>query len=260
MEDRWVTKDMEDRWVTRCFAVDADAVRRADEVARALLAEEETEAAAHKTAKVVEDEARRLAARNKTLALENKQRVAAEKRALAEQQAREAAEAKRLARTARKTGTSTAPCTLAAPAAPADPAAPAPPSTTVAQAPAPFEPQETSGFSKIFATVEQRRQLAFCAGYDLFMSRFGLVPTDSARGKVLVVGETDDSGKLVACSESDRCACCFEKRATHMYVPCGHLCVCRDCAAHCASGLECPGCTVTPTMTVFVHGHENVSR
>lgn len=196
------------------FAVEADAVRRADEAARALLAEEEAEAAARKAAKVAEDEARSLAARNKALALENKQRVAAEKRALAEQQAREAAEVKRLARAARKTGTSAASC----PAAPALPIAPA------AQAPAPSESQETSRFSKIFAAVEQRRQLAFCAGYGLFMSRFGLVPTDSERGQVLVVGETDDSGKLVACSEEDLCRECFEKRATHM-------CMCRDCNA-----------------------------
>lgn len=235
-----------------------DAVRRADEAARALLAEEEAEAALRTAAKLAEAEARNLAAKAKALALEQKQRVAEEKRVLAEQKAREKAEAKRLARLARKAAASGS--AGAASPAEVDAGLDAGLEGGLDAAGPPPEPQHESRFSKLFAAVEQKRHLALQAGYGLFMSRFGLVPTHSERGEDLVVGETDEKGTLVACGEVDRCARCFEKRATHMYVPCGHLCVCRDCAASCDGGLACAGCTVTPTTAIFVHGHEYVNR
>ena len=57
---------------------------------------------------------------------------------------------------------------------------------------------------------------------------------------------------------STECSVCLDSRVTHVFVPCGHACVCAACAASVmrSERPECPICRADSLMTmeVFVSG------
>ena len=216
---------------------DAETVWKTDTAAVAFVTEDEFEKTLQVTRQMVEEETRRVLAKHKAAA-EEKQRRAAESRALTEQAVTEEKHSRRQVRKA---------------------AAAVVVAVTVVDAGADDGDVDVAGVAeslvmKLFAADEQCRQEAFCEGYHLYMGRFGLVPTKGAcGGEVLVVGDLDSGGALVECGEDARCRVCDERRATHMYVPCGNLCVCGDYTT--AWGRSCAGCHAEAELAVYVHGH-----
>ena len=71
-----------------------------------------------------------------------------------------------------------------------------------------------------------------------------------AREHVSVQAVADDLGPA---DEDIHCVICLEKKRTHVLVPCGHLCLCADCASNTAPG-SCPLCREACTMAVKVYG------
>jgi len=45
-------------------------------------------------------------------------------------------------------------------------------------------------------------------------------------------------------NEATECCICLDARATHIFVPCGHVCICKECKTPYKNGtkLECPMC------------------
>lgn len=223
----------------------AAAVAKADAAAAALIAEEEAEACIRRERdsanKLAADAKAKLAAHNKTVALVHKRAVAAAESARAQQQLREAADCDsqrdRKLREQRK-------------AASFMPVHSTPHVLNVL----PYKARDApaaSRFTELFARKKAAADEAFRHGYALFMSRFSLVPVPAT--DVLLFGEFDEATQqLTACPEETRCSLCCERRATHMYVPCGHVCVCRDCAAACP--WVCMACDAPPDMVLLLHG------
>lgn len=228
----------------------AAAVAKADAAAAALIAEEEAQAHAMRTRdcarKLAADTKAKLAAHNKTVALVHKRAVAAAESARAQQQLRESAdrdsERDRKLREQRK----------AASLLPVH-------STPHVLNVLPYKARDApaaSRFTELFARKKAAADEAFRHGYALYMSRFSLVPTASSTASttdMLLFGEFDEATqRLTSCPDAARCSLCCERRATHMYVPCGHVCVCRDCAAACP--WVCIACDVPPEMVMLLHG------
>ena len=62
-------------------------------------------------------------------------------------------------------------------------------------------------------------------------------------GDVAAESEEDDDGKI--------CIVCLDGERDHVLIPCGHLCLCGDCAAsYGADDAECPLCRKTVEMVV----------
>lgn len=53
-------------------------------------------------------------------------------------------------------------------------------------------------------------------------------------------GVSDEEDALVTPIEIPDCTLCLQRRSTHAFVPCGHLCMCHRCAS--LSGNMCPMC------------------
>ena len=230
----------------------AAAIAKADAAANALIAEEEVEASIKRerdrASKLAADTKAKLAAHNKTVALVHKRAVAAAESARAQQELREAADRDaqrhRKLREQRK----------AAALLPVPHVQSMPHVLHVLPSNSP-DRRVSSRFTELFARKKAAADAAFLHGYALYMSRFSLVPVcnpvkpDSA----LLFGEFDEAThQLTSCPDAARCSLCCERRATHMYVPCGHVCVCRDCAA--ASPWVCMTCDVPPKMVLLLHG------
>jgi hypothetical protein len=50
------------------------------------------------------------------------------------------------------------------------------------------------------------------------------------------------------------CAVCLDEPITHIFVPCGHCCVCGPCgAAVMAANQQCPNCRGVATMAMKVY-------
>jgi hypothetical protein len=218
----------------------AAAVAKADAVAAALIAEEEVDACIRRErqrAGRLAGEARaKVAAQNKAAAAEQRRVVKAEKAAQAQQLAREAAD-RDSARDRklheqrndevvlpilqnRRERRAALRCT-------------------------------SSRFTELFARNKADADAAFWHGYSVYMSRFSLVPVPAT--DVLLFGEFDEATQqLAVCVPEARCRLCCERRATHMYVPCGHVCVCHACAAACP--WVCVACDVAPDMVLLLHG------
>jgi hypothetical protein len=226
------------------------AVAKADAAATALIVEEEAEAYAMRTrnltSKLAADAKAKLAAHNKTVALVHNRAVAAAESTRAQQQLRESAD--RDAQSDRKLHQQRKAASLL-------PVHSTPHVLNVLPYTARDAPA-ASRFTELFARKKAAADVAFRHGYALFMSRFSLVPTASSTTSptdVLLFGEFDeDTQHLTSCPDSTRCSLCCERRATHMYVPCGHVCVCRDCAAACP--WVCIACDVAPEMVLLLHG------
>jgi len=58
---------------------------------------------------------------------------------------------------------------------------------------------------------------------------------------------------MAPADEDMHCVICLEKERTHVLVPCGHLCLCADCAPNIAPG-TCPLCREACAMAVKVYG------
>jgi len=228
----------------------AAAVAKADAAAAALIAEEEAEAYAMRTrnlaSKLAADAKAKLAAHNKTVALVHKRAVAAAESARAQQNLRESAD--RDAQRDRKLHQQRKAASLL-------PVQSVPHVLNVLPYTARLPPA-ASRFTELFARKKAAADVAFRHGYALFMSRFSLVPTASSTASttdMLLFGEFDeDTHQISVCPDAARCSLCCERRATHMYVPCGHVCVCRDCAAACP--WVCIACDVAPEMVLLLHG------
>lgn len=217
----------------------AAAIAKADAAANALIAEEEVEASIKRERnlanKLAADAKAKLAAHKRTVALVHKRAVAAAESARAQQQLREAADRDsqrdRKLREQRK-------------------AAALLPVPHVLPSNSP-DRRVSSRFTELFARKKAAADAAFLHGYALYMSRFSLVPVPAT--DALLFGEFDEATQqLTSCPQPARCSLCCERRATHMYVPCGHVCVCRDCAA--ASPWVCMTCDVPPDMVLLLHG------
>ena len=231
----------------------AAAVAKADAAAAALIAEEEVEACVlrtrHLANKLAADAKVKLAAQKKTAALEHKRAVAAAESETAQRNLRETAdrdaERDRKLREQRK-----------AAVLPVLPVQSVPHVLNVLPYTARGAPA-SSRFTELFARKKAAADAAFSHGYALFMSRFSLVPVPTAASStsttdVLLFGEFDEATQhLTSCPDAARCSLCCERRATHMYLPCRHVCVCRDCAAACP--WVCMTCDVTPEMVMHVH-------
>jgi hypothetical protein len=200
--------------------------------------------------KLAADAKAKLAAHNKSVALVQKRAVAAAESARAQQQLRESAD--RDAQRDRKLHEQRKAASLL-------PIHSTPHVLNVLPYTARLAPA-ASRFTELFARKKAAADTAFRHGYALFMSRFSLVPTASSTASstasttdMLLFGEFDEATQqLISCAESARCSLCCERRATHMYVPCGHVCVCRDCAAACP--WVCIACDVAPEMVLLLHG------
>jgi len=72
----------------------------------------------------------------------------------------------------------------------------------------------------------------------------------SVLGHSLGQAVADDLGPA---DEDIHCVICLQKESTHVLVPCGHLCLCADCAPNIAPG-TCPLCRETCAMAVRVYG------
>ena len=58
----------------------------------------------------------------------------------------------------------------------------------------------------------------------------------------LVVQRPKETSAAQAMADN-KCVVCLDKQVTHAYIPCGHLCVCRDCVANYdAANDSCPLC------------------
>ena len=222
----------------------AAAVAKADAVAAALIAEEEVDACIRRererAGRLEKETKAKLAAQNKAAALEQRRVAEAEKAAQAQQLAREAAD--RDSARARKLHEQRN----------VEPVLPVLPNRKQRRAALRCT---SSRFTELFARKKADADAAFWHGYGVYMSRFSLVPERIAgkAGDVLLFGEFDEATQqLAACPEETRCRLCCERRATHMYVPCGHVCVCRDCAAACP--WVCIACDVAPEMVLLLHG------
>ena len=219
----------------------AAAVAKADAVAAALIAEEEVDACIRRererAGRLAADAKAKLAAQNRAAAAEQRRAAAAAQAAEAQQLAREAAD--RDSERDRKLH-----------------------QQRNVEAVLPVLPMNrrerraslrcaSSRFTELFARKKADADAAFWHGYGVYMSRFSLVPVPAT--DVLLFGEFDEATQqLAACAPETRCRLCCERRATHMYVPCGHVCVCRDCAAACP--WVCMTCDVAPEMVLLLHG------
>ena len=62
------------------------------------------------------------------------------------------------------------------------------------------------------------------------------------------------SAKLKVISENAMCCMCLSEPKTHLLLPCGHKCVCKDCVTLLSSpGSICPLCRVDVASTVRVY-------
>jgi hypothetical protein len=236
----------------------AAAVAKTDAAAAAFIAEEEVEACVvrtrHLANKLTTDAKVKVAAQKKTMVLEHKRAVAATESETAQRNLREAAdrdaERDRKLREQRKTVVLRVLPVLSVQSVPhVLNVCPIPhavlllprasPSSLRARRPTPTPRSRTDTPSSCPAS-------ASCPCPPLLLSS-AASPTD-----VLLFGEFDeDTQHLTSCPEPARCSLCCERRATHMYLPCRHVCVCRDCAAACP--WVCMTCDVTPEMVMHVH-------
>ena len=218
----------------------AAAVAKADAVAAALIAEEEVDACIRRererAGRLEKETKAKLAAQNKAAALEQRRVSEAEKAAQAQQLAREAAD--RDSARDRKLHEQRN----------VEPVLPVLPNRKQRRAALRCT---SSRFSELFARKKADADAAFWHGYSVYMSRFSLVPVPAT--DLLLFGEFDEATQqLAVCAPEARCRLCCERRATHMYVPCGHVCVCHACAAACP--WVCVACDVAPEMVLLLRG------
>jgi len=67
----------------------------------------------------------------------------------------------------------------------------------------------------------------------------------NAKGNILFKGEWENGMRVETLEDGDLiCSICFEKKADHCFIPCGHLCICKHDAEEMKDreNNECPIC------------------